>query len=57
MMQAIIGIEIEVTELYGNFKLSQDKTLTEQKNIISFLEKSSDSNEIKIAHEMKKRLK
>lgn len=56
MLKAIIAFEIEVTELEGKFKLSQNKTKTEQQNIITFLEKSNDKTENEISKEMKKKL-
>lgn len=37
-MQAIIGIELMVTRLEGKYKLSQNKTQTEQQGIITGLE-------------------
>jgi transcriptional regulator len=57
MLKAIVGFEIEVTKLEGKFKLSQNKTTTEQKNIIAELEDSKDPLKEGIASEMKKKLK
>ncbi|MDF2438036.1 MAG: FMN-binding negative transcriptional regulator [Bacteroidota bacterium] len=56
MLKAIVAFEIEVTKLEGKFKLSQNKTKNEQKNIIESLEKSEDSVERGIAEEMRKKL-
>lgn len=56
MMKAIVGFEIEVTRLEGKFKLSQNKTMNEQENIINELKDSKDSVKIELAEEMKKRI-
>jgi transcriptional regulator len=56
MLKAIVAFEIEVTKLEGKFKLSQNKTKTEQQNIINSLEKSEDNDIKSIAEEMKKKL-
>jgi transcriptional regulator len=56
MLTAIVAFEIEVTELQGKFKLSQNKTKNEQQQIISSFEKSEDSVQKELAEEMKKKL-
>ncbi|MBA3971061.1 MAG: FMN-binding negative transcriptional regulator [Bacteroidetes bacterium] len=56
MLKAIVAFEIEVTELAGKFKLSQNKTKNEQLHIIDSLGKSDDSAEKEISKEMKKKL-
>lgn len=56
MLKAIVAFEIEVTKLEGKFKLSQNKTKNEQKNIVDLLEKSEDTAQIEISKEMKKKL-
>jgi transcriptional regulator len=56
MLKAIVAFEIEVTQLEGKFKLSQNKTKHEQQNIISSFEKSDDSVQKELAEEMKKKL-
>lgn len=43
MMQGIVAFEIEVTDLQGQQKLSQNKTVKERERIIQQLEKSTDS--------------
>ncbi|NII28545.1 FMN-binding negative transcriptional regulator [Pseudoflavitalea sp. X16] len=43
MMQGIVAFEIEVTDLQGQQKLSQNKTVKEREKIIQQLEKSTDS--------------
>jgi transcriptional regulator len=52
----IVGIEIEVEKLEGKFKLSQNKTLNEQKKIISGLRMSDDSLRRGVAELMEKNL-
>lgn len=44
-MMGIVGFTIELTEIQAKEKLSQNKTLNEQKNIISTLSASKDTNE------------
>lgn len=43
MVKGIVAFEIEVTQLQGKYKLSQNKTQHEQRNIITKLEKEDDS--------------
>jgi transcriptional regulator len=54
MMKGIVAFEIEVTDLQAKKKLSQNRTETEQGNIINSLEQSIDTNERQIAEYMKK---
>lgn len=56
MIKGIVAFEIEVERLEGQFKLSQDKTKAEQKNIITAFEKSGDSVQAGIATEMKRNI-
>jgi transcriptional regulator len=42
MANGIVCFEMEVTELQGKKKLSQNKTLKEKQNIIESLSKSDD---------------
>jgi transcriptional regulator len=56
MIKAIVAFEIEVTNLEGKFKLSQNKTKNEQSAIAHTFEKSSDSLENSLSKEMKKNL-
>jgi transcriptional regulator len=57
MIKGIIAFEIEVVELQGRKKLSQNKSAIEQRNIINTLSKSGNSNESIIAEYMMKELK
>jgi transcriptional regulator len=43
MMRGIVGFEIEITRLEGKFKLSQNRTVSEQENVITALQESSDT--------------
>lgn len=54
LLGGIAAFEIEVTEIQGKKKLSQNKTETERKNIIDAFQKSSDYNENLIGEYMKK---
>lgn len=52
MIKGIVGFEIEVLEIQGKKKLSQNKTGNEREAIISALANSADSNERAIAEYM-----
>lgn len=54
-IKAIIGFEIEVTELQNTFKLSQNREETSYKNIIHQLKESNEPGATRIAEEMEKR--
>jgi transcriptional regulator len=54
MMRGIVAFELEVTDLQGQQKLSQNKSDTERERIIQQLEKSSDSVENTLAGYMRK---
>ncbi|MCB9201863.1 MAG: FMN-binding negative transcriptional regulator [Flavobacteriales bacterium] len=54
MIKGMVAFEIEVTDLQAKKKLSQNKTYSEQQNIINTLYKSVNSNEQLIADYMKK---
>jgi transcriptional regulator len=56
MVKGIVAFEVEVLKLEGKYKLSQNKTKTEQQNIVTDFEKSSDSRQLQISEEMKKKL-
>jgi transcriptional regulator len=53
MVKGIVAFEIAVTDIQGKKKLSQNKTLNEQKKIINTLSGSLDNNERIIADYMK----
>jgi len=44
MLQAIIGVEIEVSSLVGKFKLSQNRSPSEYAGVIENLQKSPEEN-------------
>ena len=56
MVKAIVGFTIEVEELDNVFKLSQNRDVESQRNIIEQLMKRGDENSRKMANEMIKRL-
>lgn len=56
MVKAIRGFQIEVTELQHVFKLSQNKNLADQKNIIAQLEARQEAGSDFIAAQMKQRI-
>lgn len=53
MVRRIVGFEIKATRLETKFKLGQNRTKTEQDNLIRALEQSSDSNVAGVAALMK----
>lgn len=54
LLNGITAFEIEVTELQGKKKISQNKTYTERERIITSLSQSKNSNERDIANYMMK---
>jgi transcriptional regulator len=54
MMKGIVAFEIEVTDLQGKQKLSQNRTEQERENIINSLSQSTETNEKEIAAYMAK---
>lgn len=56
MIKGIVAFEIEITELQAKKKLSQNKTASEQRKIISALSGSGNDNERLIADYMKQNL-
>jgi len=56
MVKAIVGFSIEVESIDNVFKLSQNRDITSQLNIIEQLKKRGDYNSAAIATEMEKRL-
>jgi transcriptional regulator len=56
LIHAIVGFTIEVESIDNVFKLSQNKAIDEQKNIIHHLQKSNNFQAKEIAVEMEKRL-
>ena len=56
MLKAIIGFTIEIEKLDNVFKLSQNKSESEQINIIEQLKKTTDGDSINVALEMEKRM-
>lgn len=56
MMKAITGFSIEVEYMEHTFKLSQNRDLESQKNIITQLQLRGDANSLMIAEEMQQRI-
>ncbi len=56
LLKAIVGFSIEVETIENVFKLSQNKTIEEQQNIITNLTKRNKKDDLLIAAEMQKRL-
>ena len=56
LFNGIVGIEIEVEKLEGKFKLSQNKTLNEQRKIIEGLKTSNNSLQKGVAEMMEENL-
>jgi transcriptional regulator len=56
MVKGIVGFSIEVENIDNVFKLSQNRDINSQKNIIEQLKKRGDENSAKIAKEMERRL-
>jgi transcriptional regulator len=55
MMQHIVGFEITATRVETKFKLSQNRTKTEQQNVIKSLASSANSAAVAVATLMKDR--
>jgi transcriptional regulator len=56
MMKAIVGFTIEVESMQNTFKLSQNRDIASQQNIIAQLKLKGDHNSLMIAEEMEKRI-
>ena len=54
MLKAIIGVEIEVSNLVGKFKLSQNRSPSEYAGVVENLQKSPEENLQALLHLMKK---
>jgi len=55
MLQHIVGFELTAARVETKFKLSQNRTKTEQENVIQSLASSSDSTAVAVATLMKQR--
>ena len=53
LFSAIVGIEVEITDMFGKFKLAQSKPESERKNVINALEAINPA----LAAEMKKTIR
>lgn len=52
LLNMIVGFEIEITDIQGKFKLSQNRPLVDQQNVIGKLARSNDQTEIAVANLM-----
>ncbi len=52
MMRGIVGFEIQITRLEGKFKMSQNRTASEQQRVIAALRDSEDAVNISVAELM-----
>lgn len=55
LLQMIVGFEIEVCDLQGKFKLSQNRSQQDQRNVIDYLSQSNDAMEQAVAAMMTER--
>ena len=54
MLKHIVGFEIVATRIEAKFKISQNRTKVDQRNVIASLAQSSDSSVSEIAKLMQK---
>ena len=52
-LEAIVGIEIHITRLEGKFKLNQNRSIEDRRNVIHALEQSSDQMQREMAAMMR----
>ncbi|HZU66002.1 MAG TPA: FMN-binding negative transcriptional regulator [Ktedonobacteraceae bacterium] len=52
MMQGTVGFEIEITRLEGKFKMSQNRSASEQQRVIAALRESQDVSNVQVAELM-----
>ncbi len=55
MMQAVVGFEIEITRLEGKYKLSQNRSETDQHNVVENLSQSAYPSDVQTADLMRQR--
>ncbi|ADD29131.1 FMN-binding negative transcriptional regulator [Meiothermus ruber] len=56
MIKGIVAFQIEITRLFGKFKLSQNRSRADQERVIAALEQSPHPGDRAVARQMKKRL-
>ncbi len=56
-MKGIVGFEIEITLIQATAKMSQNRSDTDYKSIVTELEKSDEQREIQVAHWMREQRK
>ena len=52
MMRGTVGFEIQITRLEGKFKMSQNRTATEQQQVIAALQEGQDALSVEVAELM-----
>jgi transcriptional regulator len=52
LLQAIVGVEIEITRLEGKFKFNQNKSVEDQRGVIDALSQSDDTTQQAVARIM-----
>ena len=58
-MKGFVGFEMEITQLEGKGKLSQNRSITDQKHVVAALEENTDAlgvNATEVAKLMRKHL-
>ena len=53
MLKGVIGVEIEIDEIVGNFKLSQNKSEQDYQGVLAGLDSSNKTSEQLLAEEMR----
>jgi len=49
LLSMIVGFEIEITDIQGKFKLSQNRPLEDQQRVIEALSQSNNQTEVAVA--------
>jgi transcriptional regulator len=56
-LKAIVGFEMNISDVQARFKLSQNRNAHDYESVITHLKERGDENSVKIAEEMEKRRK
>jgi transcriptional regulator len=56
MMQGVVGFEMEITRLEGKYKLSQNRSINEQRHVAATLEAQGDDLSVGVAALMKENI-
>ena len=52
LTNAVVGLEVVIDDLVGNFKLSQNKTAEDYSGVVNGLASSENSSDISVAKQM-----